>query len=52
MLIIHPNKRNLVINSRGIFPLRFMSLRGQHPKISFIEKKFENVTIEELRDLI
>lgn len=52
MLIIHPNKRNLVLNSRGIFPLRFMSMRRQHPKISFIENKFENVTFKELNELI
>lgn len=52
MLIIHPNKNKLINNSRGIFTLRFMSTTGIHPKISFIENKFENVTIEELRDLI
>lgn len=52
MLIIHPNKIELIDNSRGIFPLRFMSTTGIHPKISFMENKFENVTIEDLHDLI
>ena len=52
MVIIHPNKRELIRNSRGIFPLGFMSMVGKHPKISFIEKKFENVTIEEIRGVL
>ncbi len=52
MIIIHPNKRNLITNARGIFPLGFMSMKGIHPKILFIEKKFEDVSIAELRDLI
>ncbi|NHZ87167.1 MAG: hypothetical protein GWP19_15055 [Planctomycetia bacterium] len=52
MIIIHPNKRNLVNNARGIFPHGFMSLRGIHPKILFIEKKFEDVQIEEIHGVL
>lgn len=52
MIIIHPCRSQLVNDARGIFPLEFMSMKGIHPKISFIEKKFEEVNFDDISNCI
>ncbi|MBW4890725.1 SIR2 family protein [Mucilaginibacter sp. HMF5004] len=51
MIIIHPSKIDLIKYSRGNFRNNFINENSIHPKIRFIEKKFEDLTIDELTDL-
>lgn len=52
MIIIHPYKDELIKKSRGNFRLNLMNERSKHPKVELIEKKFEEVTIEEILDSV
>jgi hypothetical protein len=49
MIIIHPNKADLIKNSRGSFKINILSDRFIHDKVVLIEKKFEDVDIDELK---
>jgi len=50
MIIIHPDKKALLKQARGHFHKYIMSYNCIHPQVCFIEKKFENVTVEEIKD--
>lgn len=52
MIIIHPNKEVLIGKSRGNFRLNLMNADRKHPKVELIEKKFEDVNIEEITKAI
>jgi len=48
MIIIHPDRASLIENSRGSFKNNIMPSQSKHPKVELIEKKFEDVEIEEI----
>jgi hypothetical protein len=52
MIIIHPDKEALIRKSRGNFRLNLMNANWKHPKVEFIEKKFEEVGINEITEAI
>ncbi len=52
MIIIHPDKESLIKNSRGSFKINVMTQHHQHPKVEFIEKRFEKVTIEDIKNTV
>jgi hypothetical protein len=49
MILIHPNKNNLINKSRGSFKINIMTKKEKHPKVELIEKKFEEIEIEEIK---
>jgi hypothetical protein len=49
MIIIHPDKESLIKNSRGSFKINVMTEHYKHPKVELIEKRFEEVKIEEIK---
>ncbi|MCH7962369.1 MAG: SIR2 family protein [Bacteroidetes bacterium] len=49
MIIINPNKDSLISNSRGSYKINIMTNQTKHPKVELIEKKFEEVTFEEIK---
>jgi len=48
MIIIHPNKNELILKSRGNFRINIMNEDTIHPKVRLIQKKFEDVKLEEI----
>ena len=49
LIIIHPNKKALIENSRGNFYHNVLNEYKQHPKVDLIESKFEELGWEELK---
>jgi hypothetical protein len=49
MIIIHPNKAELIKNSRGSFKINILNDHYIHDKVVFIENKFEDVDIDEIK---
>lgn len=52
MIIIHPYKDDLILHSRGNYRLNFMNADSKHPKVELIEKKFEEVTTAEIKEVL
>ncbi len=52
MIIIHPSKVDLIKNARGAFYWNLMNESHTHPKVVLIEKKFEDVTFDEIDNII
>jgi SIR2-like protein len=50
MIIIHPNKDSLIKNSRGSFKNNILNDHYCHTKVILIEKRFEKVQIQELKE--
>lgn len=48
MIIIHPNRAELIKNSRGSFKINILNNDFKNDKVEFIEKKFENIEIDEI----
>ncbi len=52
MVIIHPYMEDLLKNARGNFHLNIYNGREKHPKVHFIKKKFEDIVLDEIYEVI